>query len=181
MKIFFTFIVSVAVVFFGFLYYVDSATTISDFSIRGIPNVDFGSKKIPDWYVPPDTVEIKVDLIPIGRLTLDLNNPTRPGGRDTLRFITGVPFWTQVCIRFDNDETLVMNTRRYEQNEIALLKNVSVQSEKNMRMWFVLDSLRSRLVWREVYRDNAVRSNVPLSDVELMRYKFLLKRSPPVF
>lgn len=171
MKIFFSFIISVAVVFFVFLYYLDSTAPGFDLSelsaIAGSSAVD----------VKRDTVEMS-DMVNSDRLTFDLNNPVRPGGRDTLRFITGAPFWTQVCIRFDSDETLVQNTRRYEQNELALLNNVSVQSKKNMRMWFVLDSLRGRLVWREVYRDTAIRSDVPLNDVELMRYKFLLKRSP---
>lgn len=173
MKIFFSFIASIAVVFFGFLYYLDHgapALDLSQFSESAAEKAANYEETLPD-----------IATSPRDRFALNLERPLRPVGPDTLKQITGAPFWTQVAIRFDDDSTLIVNTRRFEQNEICLLENRSVQSRTNMRMFFVLDSLRGRQVWREVYRDNAVRSDIPLGEIELMRYKFLLKRSTPVF
>lgn len=182
MKIFFSFIASVALVFFGFLYYLDSNAPSLEFPklTADAASLNYRGPVAGAIADPVDSPPEKV-FQASNRFVFDLNKPLRPVGPDTLKFIDGAPFWTQVAIRFDDDSTLVVNTRRFEQNEISLLENKNVQSRTNMRMFFVLDSLHGRQVWREVYRDNAVRSDVPLNEIELIRYKFLLKRSPPVF
>lgn len=184
MKIFFSFIASIAVVFFGFLYYLDHGAPALDLSQFSVSAAEKAVKyQASTTAVSAKSEEPLTDVIvsPRDRFALNLERPFRPVGPDTLEQITGAQFWTQIAIRFDDDSTLIVNTRRFEQNEICLLENKSVRSRTNMRMFFVLDSLRGRQVWREVYRDNAVRSDIPLGEIELMRYKFLLKRSPPVF
>lgn len=164
MKIFFSFIASVAVIFFCFSYYVQDERRPAETDLAAVAgNVRAETAMAADPAIYSRSSSSITIIAESGKWKAD-----------TVKYMQGGYFWQQVMIKF-SDGVFIEHTDRNSDNQFYLLNrhNFITGSGEN-RMLVVLDSLDGRLVWREIIRDGRdLRGGV-----DTLRVQFLLLRRP---
>lgn len=164
MKLFVGFIVSVAVIFFCFSYYLEDDGRPTDTELASI------------------TREVRAETAMAATTVISIKSSnsvtiTAASGKwksDTVKYMTGGYFWQQVMIKF-SDGVLIEHTDGSTDNQFYLLNRMNLITGPGVnRMLVVLDSLSGRLVWREIIRDGKDLHG----GVDTLRVQFLLLRRP---
>jgi len=164
MRSFIGFILSVAIVFFIFIYYTGAHMPATQTDMDAVTR----SARAGMTMAAAPTVSV-----------LDSSSVTITAERgkwkaDTVKYMQGGYFWQQVMIKF-SDGVLIEHADGSANNQFYLLNRKDfITGPGENRMLVVLDSLSGRLVWREIIRDGR-----PLRDaVDTLRVQFLLLRRP---